>query len=631
MRHLERVSSCRRPFAQPEPNPVSRPCLRLTFRVLATMLMAWSAWSALVVSAFMSRATRGSVYFGPYPSGELTTLTVGISTRITVLPRIITVHFDSVKRICTHSQTLETWYHTQNHRVTGNLMATAPSKIVPLWGKTTTPLVPNHGVVTLFGYGVSAFVDRGHLVLEDGVGPNRRTARLPRVRHGLKRLVVIGSNGSISLAALRWLADQDAAFVMLERDGSVLATTGPVRPSDSRLRRAQSLANSSYLGTEIARELISRKLIGQERVIREKLGRTDVADSIADCLKSLMSARTTAEVRHLESVAAQAYWLAWRFVPIKFPESDINRVPLHWRTFGTRKSPITGSQRLAINPLNAMLNYLYAVLESESRLALAALGLDPGIGVIHVDVPSRDSFACDLMEAVRPLVDSYLFDWVSREPLRRSWFFEESDGNCRLMGSFAERLSETSVTWGTAVAPVAEWLSRKLWSTLRKPVQQTIPATRLTQNRRRQVQGSPTGTELAKSPRVPRICSDCGCDLKRGRTLCAVCVKPVCRENLLAAANLGRVATHAPEAEKRRAETQNRQREAIRQWNPTDKPDWLNEKYCRETILRNLKSIEVPIIAATLRVSEPYATEIRDGRVPHPRHWLSLFQLVAKV
>jgi hypothetical protein len=29
----------------------------------------------------------------------------------------------------------------------------------------------------------------------------------------------------VSLAALRWLADQNASFVMLERNGSVLVTT----------------------------------------------------------------------------------------------------------------------------------------------------------------------------------------------------------------------------------------------------------------------------------------------------------------------------------------------------------------------------------------------------------------------
>src|SRR2546426_12808200 len=131
--------------------------------------------------------------------------------------------------------------------------------------------VPPHGTVTLFGYGIRVRVDRGHLLLEDGIGPDRRGARLPRVGYGLRRLVVIGADGMVSLAALRWLADQDAAFVMLDRDGSVLATTGPVRPSDARLRRAQALARQSGAALRISRELISQKLAGQEQVARNQL------------------------------------------------------------------------------------------------------------------------------------------------------------------------------------------------------------------------------------------------------------------------------------------------------------------------------------------------------------------------
>src|SRR6266567_8049060 len=92
--------------------------------------------------------------------------------------------------------------------------------------------IPRHGVLTLFGYGIRVHLDRGHLLIEDALGVNRRQIRLPRVAHGLKRLVVIGSDGMISLAALRWLDNQDASFLMLERSGKVLAVTGPVRPSD---------------------------------------------------------------------------------------------------------------------------------------------------------------------------------------------------------------------------------------------------------------------------------------------------------------------------------------------------------------------------------------------------------------
>ena len=147
----------------------------------------------------------------------------------------------------------------------------AATKTVSQLSQSYNSLTPRHGVVTLFGYGIQVRVDRGHLLLEDGIGPDRRQARFPRVGHGLRRLVVIGSDGMVSLAALRWLADQDAAFVMLDRDGSVLATTGPVRSSDAKLRRAQALAHSSGAALRITRELIKLKLAGQEQVAGNKL------------------------------------------------------------------------------------------------------------------------------------------------------------------------------------------------------------------------------------------------------------------------------------------------------------------------------------------------------------------------
>src|SRR2546427_2883164 len=318
-------------------------------------------------------------------------------------------------------------------------------------------LTPRHGVLTLRGYGIQVRVDRGHLLLEDGIGADRRQARFPRVGHGLRRLVVIGADGMVSLAALRWLADQDAAFVMLDRGGSVLVTTGPVRPSDARLRRAQALAQQSGDALRITLELITQKLAGQEQVARHKLLDSTTADVIAQFRAEVPTADCFTTIRLIESQAARAYWSAWSTLPINFPKNDLSRVPEHWRTFGARVSPLTGSPRLAVNPPNAILNYLYSVLESEARLAAAALGLDPGLGVLHVDTPARDSLACDLMEPIRPQVDAYLLDWITREPIRRQWFFEKRDGNCRLMGPFAVQLAETAPAWGRAVAPVAEW------------------------------------------------------------------------------------------------------------------------------------------------------------------------------
>jgi len=261
----------------------------------------------------------------------------------------------------------------------------AATQTVPQLPQSHKSLLPHLGVITLFGYGTSVRVERGHLILEDGIGSDRRCARLPRVNHGLKRLVVIGSDGMVSFPALRWLADQNASFVMLERDGSVLATTGPVRSSDARLRRAQALAINNHTALQLAVRLIGQKLAGQEGVARERLQESTVADDIARFRDSLKSAERVETVLGIEANAASAYWSAWSKLPVLYPRTDLVRVPEHWQTFGARMSPITGSPRLAVNPPNAVLNYLYAMLEAEARLAASELGLDPGLGVLHRD------------------------------------------------------------------------------------------------------------------------------------------------------------------------------------------------------------------------------------------------------
>ena len=360
---------------------------------------------------------------------------------------------------------------------------------------------PAHGVITLAGYGISVRVDRGHLLLEDGVGTQRRRTHLPRVAHGLKRLVVIGSDGHVSLSALRWLADQKASFAMLDRDGSVLLNTGPVRPSEAKLRRAQAVALHNGVGFRLSREIIDRKLAGQQRVASEPLGDETAALRIKQIRSELAEAESIDTLRLIESQGAKVYWAAWRSLSIVFPRKDMARVPDHWRAFGARVSPLTGSPRLAANPVNAILNYLYAILEAEARLAAATLGLDPGIGVLHVDTPSRDSLACDLMEPIRPEVDKFVLDWLKSVPLSRSNFFEERDGNCRLMAQFAERLSQTAPTWARLVAPVAEWFAQELFRSS-KPRSPKLPA-RLTQRHIGEKQKGPIPS-LASRPRSNR-------------------------------------------------------------------------------------------------------------------------------
>jgi CRISPR-associated endonuclease Cas1 len=495
------------------------------------------------------------------------------------------------------------------------------------------PLVaihPRNGVVTLFGYGIQARVDRGHLILEDGIGRDRRYARYPRVGHGLKRLVVIGSDGMVSLAALRWLSDQNAAFVMLDRAGKVMTTVGPSRTPEARTRRAQGLALQSGAGLGIARELISRKLSGQEHVARNRLHNSEVGDAIIRFQANLSSAKTFETIRFLEAQAASAYWSAWRGLAVAFPKNDLPRVPAHWQTFQSRSSPLSGkSARLAADPPNAMLNYLYAVLESEARLAASALGLDPSLGFLHSDTAYRDSLVFDLMEPVRPMVDGFVFDWISREVLKRDWFFEESNGNCRLMAELACKLSETSEMWRRALAPIAEFVTRSLWASQHTAAKSKEPATHLTQQHRREASDRATTSQVKTGLKPQSLCRTCGVPVSKKRQFCVACAATYSAANLARGADKGRNSTRSPENRARHAKIASVKALAQWSWDPTSQPDWLDQNFYVTRITPLLGKTTVAAIASAIEVSRFYAGEIRRGnRIPHPRNWVKLAELV---
>src|SRR5437588_10653608 len=91
--------------------------------------------------------------------------------------------------------------------------------------ETSSPLrypTARGGVCVVEGYGVRLYVRHGRLHVCDGYGRNRRERVYARVNVGISRLIVLGHAGSISLEALRWLADLGIAFAQLDLDGPPL-------------------------------------------------------------------------------------------------------------------------------------------------------------------------------------------------------------------------------------------------------------------------------------------------------------------------------------------------------------------------------------------------------------------------
>jgi CRISPR-associated endonuclease Cas1 len=234
----------------------------------------------------------------------------------------------------------------------------------------------------------------------------------------------VGSDGLLTLAALKWLRDQDVSLAFIERDGKVLSVVGPRGSSDAKLRRSQALAMSNGVGLEICRELIEAKLQGQEAVLRESLNCSSTADTVSLCRERVKAADSFDNLRNIEASAAASYFREWRDRPVSWPKADLQKIPEHWKFVGSRQSPLTGGPRLAVTPVHAILNYCFALLESETRLAITCLGLDAGLGLgLHTDTADRSSLVFDVLEPVRPQVERWLLTWISSEPLRRVDFF----------------------------------------------------------------------------------------------------------------------------------------------------------------------------------------------------------------
>ena len=62
------------------------------------------------------------------------------------------------------------------------------------------------------------------------------------------------------------------------------------------------------------------------------------------------------------------------------------------------------SRRPPLDPVNALLSFLYALLTHDARSACEAAGLDAAVGFLHRDRPGRPGLALDLIEELRPVL-----------------------------------------------------------------------------------------------------------------------------------------------------------------------------------------------------------------------------------
>jgi CRISPR-associated endonuclease Cas1 len=187
-----------------------------------------------------------------------------------------------------------------------------------------------------------------------------------------------------------------------------------------------------------------------------------VAEAIRLAAAQLSPDVTYQRMRGIEAIAGRYYWQTIARLPVRFAAGWRDAVPDHWHTAGPRTSPIDKKMpRRAATPVHAMLNYGYAILETEAILACHAAGLDPALGLMHTDTRYRRSLATDLMEPVRPIVDRFVLDLSTGRELERGAVSETREGVCRLGPDLARHFAASAPLLRSRLEPEVGQVRRR--------------------------------------------------------------------------------------------------------------------------------------------------------------------------
>ncbi len=310
--------------------------------------------------------------------------------------------------------------------------------------------------LVLAGYGASINVRRDALIVREGsthAPQSPATHVLYKWMHNLSHIICLDTRGGLSFEAIRWCAQQGVTVMLIDSYGHLSSCLTPESDADVALRQQQYQLGAKR-ASQIAAEIVRWKVRGQLETLEahvELPGRGEALKRIrllTDQLEALGQRETPdnalAAIRGIEGAAAAAYFEAWMGLRLRWKASDSRRVPPYWLAVRERYSPISPrSNRKAIDPANAVLNYAYGVLEGQCRRTLAAYGFDATCGILHSSKGYRDSLVYDLMEPYRPIVDALVLDFLCSSTFQIGDFTKVSDGSIRLHPQLARSLVAT--------------------------------------------------------------------------------------------------------------------------------------------------------------------------------------------
>ncbi|MGB2867107.1 MAG: type I-C CRISPR-associated endonuclease Cas1c [Bacteroidota bacterium] len=245
--------------------------------------------------------------------------------------------------------------------------------------------------------------------------------------HSIENIVCFGFK-PITPALMAFCAENNVGISYLQENGKFLARVYGAQQGNVLLRKAQyAIGDNEQESLKIARPIIAAKVANYRSLLsRHQRNHPE------DCPESVVSAATVMgnrlgeiqksvsldELRGHEGECANVYFSVLSSL-ITAQQEDFS--------FTQR------SKRPPLDPANALLSFLYAILANDVRSALETTGLDPQVGFLHQLRSGRPSLALDIMEEFRAyLGDRIMLNLINLKQVSKKDFEIRESGEVRM-------------------------------------------------------------------------------------------------------------------------------------------------------------------------------------------------------
>ncbi|MDR2566018.1 MAG: CRISPR-associated endonuclease Cas1 [Bifidobacteriaceae bacterium] len=258
---------------------------------------------------------------------------------------------------------------------------------------------PDTQIVHLATPGSRAFVRSGRMIVATH---GEEAASIP-----LERVQGVAVHGNVDLTGglIRELLWRGLSIVWCTSTGRVVGDAASASGPNGSARALQyASAHSGRL--DLAQEFVASKVSNQATFLRRNGNAPEAVARLRSFASQAADAPSVNELLGVEGAAAGLYFGSFGTM-LRAPDFE----------FSTR------SRRPAHDPVNAALNYAYALLLGDCIRAVRSCGLDPHAGFLHSSNRNKPALALDLAEEFRaPVADSAVVRALNNGELRSGDF-----------------------------------------------------------------------------------------------------------------------------------------------------------------------------------------------------------------